>query len=263
MKISIITTTLNSAGVIADCMDSVNNQSFTDIEHIIVDGGSTDQTLDLVRSKTNHVIKIVSEQDQGIYDALNKGVRLASGDIIGLLHSDDAFGSLQTLQHIADLFKSLPASFGERKQVDVTYGDLVFVDRQNVNKIVRYWLSKPFKSGLLKKGWMPPHPTVFMRRAVYEKHGFFNTSLKCSADYDYILRVFSDDTLSFYYIPEVVTRMRMGGISTGGIKQIINKKLEDFWVLKHNNLPFPLWILIVKNVSKISQLIFRRSQHTQ
>ncbi|HJZ39242.1 MAG TPA: glycosyltransferase family 2 protein [Bacteroidales bacterium] len=261
MKISIITPTFNSAGVITDCIESVYSQTFHNIEHIIVDGGSTDLTLDCVRSKANRVVKIVSEPDKGIYDALNKGIRLASGDIIGILHSDDTFGSVQTLQHIAESFGPSLAIPEGQKPVDVVYGNLVFVDQLHVNKIVRYWVSKPFNPSLLRKGWMPPHPTVFMRREVYVKHGLFNMNLKCAADYDYLLRVFNDDTLGFFYLPEVITRMRMGGISTKGLKYIINKKIEDFWVLKNNRMPFPCWILLAKNVSKIPQLIFKKSHY--
>lgn len=262
MKITIITVCYNSADFIKECIESVLNQTYTDIEYIIIDGNSTDGTKQIIQHYGDKITRFISEPDRGLYNAINKGIRLVNGDIIGFLHSDDTFASTLTLQHIANFFLSSAVTPGSQKRVDVAYGDLVFVDNKNANKIVRYWVSRPFKPSLLRKGWMPAHPTVFMRREVYEKHGLFNTNLKCAADYDYILRVFSDDTLGLCYLPEVITRMRMGGISTGGIRQLINKKLEDFWVLKHNNMPFPLWILVVKNVSKIPQLIFKRSQNT-
>jgi glycosyltransferase len=125
------------------------------------------------------------------------------------------------------------------------------------NQPVRYWESKPFKNGLLEKGWAPPHPTLFLHKRVYQKHRLFDTRFKIAGDYDFILRIFSDTDLTFCYLPEVITNMRIGGASTGGIKNLINKKKEDYWVLKKNKMPYPLWILLVKNVSKISQLFFR------
>jgi glycosyltransferase len=124
--------------------------------------------------------------------------------------------------------------------------------------VIRYWKSRPFKPGLLNRGWMPAHPTVFMRREVYEKHGLYNINLKCASDYDYMLRVFRDQSLTFCYLPEVITKMRRGGVSTGGLKNLINKRIEDYRVLKNNKMRFPLWILFAKNISKIPQLIFRK-----
>lgn len=248
MKISIISATYNSTKNICDCMQSVADQYYPYIEHIVVDGGSTDGTMEIAKSSPS-VSKTISEPDQGIYDALNKGIKLATGEVIGFLHSDDLFNSSETLQHIAEAFAD--------KNVSVVYGDLVFIEQQNKDKIARYWKSQPFKPELLNHGWMPPHPTVFMRKEVYEKHGLFNINLKCSADYDYILRVFRDPTLKIVYLPEIITKMRMGGMSTGGLKNLINKKKEDYWVLKQNKIPHPLWTLGCKNFSKIPQLIFK------
>lgn len=254
MKISIITATFNSIKHLHDVIESIRQQPYNIIEYIVIDGGSTDGTVEyLVQSKL--ISQIISEPDKGIYDALNKGILLATGDIIGFLHSDDLLASPQTLENIAKAFAT--PSPVTRKKPDVVHGDLVFVDQQDTSKIVRYWKSQGFKPHLLLRGWMPPHPTVFMRREVYEKHGLFNINLKCAADYDYILRVFRDKSLTITYIPEVITKMRIGGMSTGGIKNIINKKKEDFWVLKQNKMPFPLWVLLAKNFSKITQLIFK------
>lgn len=256
MKISIITATFNSASSIAECIHSVNTQSFKNIEHIIIDGSSTDHTLEIIKNTPSRITKIVSEPDKGIYDALNKGINIATGELIGFLHSDDWFASPDTIANIARAFATPTAE--NDKLPDIVYGDLVFVDQQDPNKVVRYWKSQPFAPHLLLRGWMPPHPTVFMRREVYEKHGRFNIHLKCAADYDYILRVFRDQTLTKIYLPEVITQMRMGGMSTGGLKNLINKKKEDYWVLKNNQMPNPLWILLAKNISKIPQLIFKK-----
>jgi glycosyltransferase len=263
MRLTVITATYNSFQHIHDVLESIRQQSYSNIEYIVIDGGSTDKTIECIK-QSNLVSQIVSEPDKGIYDALNKGIRLATGDIIGFLHSDDMFASSQTLQNIVTAFNSPSiepsnSSKGiEQKRIDVVYGDLVFVDKQDTSKVVRYWKSQPFNHRLLQRGWMPAHPTIFMRRKVYEKHGIFDISLKCAADYDFILRVFKDQTLVKYYLPEVITKMRVGGMSTSGIKNIINKKKEDYLVLKNNKMSFPLWILLAKNISKIPQLIFKK-----
>lgn len=284
MKVSIITATYNSIQHLPDVIESIRQQTYPNIEYIVIDGGSTDGTVEYLK-QSNLVSQIISEPDNGIYDALNKGIQLATGDIIGFLHSDDILASPQTLENIVRAFSTtsqvgkeddsltgnddwtnLPPTGGIKgglygrgqEGTSVVFGDLVFVEQQDTNKIVRYWKSQSFKPDLLQRGWMPPHPTIFMRHEVYAKHGLFNINLKCSADYDYILRVFQDQSLTITYLPEVITKMRMGGMSTGGLKQLINKKKEDYWVLKHNKMPFPLWILLAKNFSKIPQLIFKK-----
>ena len=255
MKISIITATYDSIQHLPDVISCIGQQTYPNIEYIVIDGGSTDGTVEYLK-QSKLVSQIISEPDKGIYDALNKGIQLATGEIIGFLHSDDVLASPQTLENIAKVFLTVSPATG--KMPDVVHGDLVFVDQNNTNKIVRYWKSQSFKPGLLERGWMPPHPTIFIRKEVYEKYGFFNINLKCAADYDYILRVFQDKTLTITYLPEVITKMRMGGMSTGGFKNLINKKKEDYWVLKNNKMPYPLWILLAKNVSKIPQLFFRK-----
>ena len=255
MKISIITATNNSNKHIFKVLDCIQQQTYSDIEYLVIDGNSIDGTLDILQ-KSDLISHLVSEPDRGIYDALNKGINIATGELIGFLHSDDWFASPDTIANIVRAFATPTAENG--KLPDIVYGDLVFVDQQDTNKVVRYWKSQPFAPYLLHRGWMPPHPTVFMRREVYEKHGRFNINLKCAADYDYILRVFRDQTLTKTYLPEVITQMRMGGMSTGGLKNLINKKKEDYWVLKNNRMPNPLWILFAKNISKIPQLIFKK-----
>jgi glycosyltransferase len=256
MKISLITATLNSIQHLPPVIESIRQQTYPNIEYIVIDGGSTDGTVEFL-SQCEVVTKIVSEKDKGIYDALNKGIQLATGDIIGFLHSADLLASPNTLEHIAEAFSNSSHKGGGREGA-VVYGDLIFVDQHDTSKVIRYWKSRSFKPGLLNQGWMPAHPTVFMHREVYAKHGFYNNDLKCSSDYDYMLRVFRDQSLTFCYLPEVITKMRRGGISTGGLKNLINKRKEDYWVLKNNQMPFPLWVLFAKNISKIPQLIFRK-----
>ena len=265
MKISIITATFNSASTLAGCILSVNNQNHQDIEHIIVDGASKDNTIEIIRITPNRSAQVISEPDKGIYDALNKGIKHSTGDIIGFLHSDDMLASPQTLQNIVAAFSSShPSEKGRsandinKEQVDVLYGDLVYVDKDNPEKIIRYWKSQPFHPSLLERGWMPAHPTVFMRREVYEKHGFFDLSIKIAADYDYLLRVFSDPTLRFVYLPEVITKMRLGGISNRGFKNMVHKSKEDYQAILKNKMPFPIWVLFIKIVSKIPQYFGNR-----
>ncbi len=255
MKVSIITATFNSIKHLPDVLESIGKQSYSNIEHIVIDGGSKDGTVEYIRN-SKFPVRMVSEPDKGIYDALNKGINLATGDVIGFLHSDDVLASSQTISNIVAAFTSPLRS--DKEGVSMVYGDLVFVDKQDVNKVVRYWKSRPYKHGLLQRGWMPPHPTLFIRREVYKKHGLYDISLKCAADYDLIIRVFRDPTLNTVYLREVITKMRMGGMSTGGMKNILNKMKEDHWILKSNKMTFPLFTLFAKNISKVPQLIFRK-----
>lgn len=255
MKISIITATYNSLKYISWALDSISNQSYKNLEWIVIDGGSTDGTLEFLQ-KSKHISRLISEPDQGIYGALNKGIRVSSGDIIGFLHSDDFYASPDILQKIADLFLEHSPTENFR-EVTAVYGNLAFVKPDNINRITRFWKSKAFSPELLNKGWMPPHPTVFMKREVFEKHGLFDPNLKCSADYDFILRVFCDSNYNFVYLPEIITKMRMGGKSTKGIRNLYVKTKEDYWVIKTNQMPHPLWTLLYKNISKIPQLFVK------
>jgi glycosyltransferase len=196
------------------------------------------------------VAKIISEPDHGIYDALNKGIKLATGDIIGFLHADDLLGSENTLKNIAGVFQS-------NKNIDGIYGNLLFVNTLNTNKVLRTWHSKPFHHKNVKYGWMPPHPTLFLRKEVYEKHGLFDTSFRIAGDYDFMLRVMKDKEINLHYIPEVITRMRVGGASTGSVKGIIKKSREDIRALRNNGFKFPLTVLAAKNLRKLPQLLKR------
>ena len=212
-----------------------------------MDGGSTDKTMEIVKSFSS-VTKSISEPDNGIYDALNKGIQMATGDVIGFVHSDDLLGSPDTIKKIAELFQSTGA--------DGVYGNLVFIN--NENKIVRTWLSKPFNRNNVKHGWMPPHPTLFLKKEVYQKHGLFNTSFKISGDYDFMLRIMLDKEIKLAYLPEVITRMKVGGASTGSTNDILRKKMEDIRALRNNGLPNPLLILATKNLRKLPQLFKRK-----
>lgn len=251
LKVSIITATYNSQSYIESSIKSVINQNYENIELLIIDGNSTDNTLEIIKNidnKNNVDLKIISEQDNGIYDALNKGVNLAIGDIIGFVHSDDILASNSILSDVVNVF--------EKEGVDGVYGDLDYVEKENTNKVVRAWRSCDFDESLLKKGWMPAHPTLFLKKEVYQKHGDFNLKYKIAADYDFMLRIFKDDDLSFSYINKVFTKMRIGGASNKSIKNIIDKTKEDFSVIRNNNAG-GVEAIINKNVSKIKQFFVR------
>ena len=244
IKISIITVCYNSAATIEDTIKSVQCQTHKNIEYIVVDGGSKDTTLDIVNKYKEIVSKSVSESDKGLYDAMNKGVNIATGEVIGFVHSDDILADNQIVSTLANLF--------EKENLDGVYGDLQYVDKNNIGKIIRYWKSTNFNSSLLKKGWMPAHPTLFLKRGVYKKHGDFDLSFKIAADYDFMLRVLKDQSLKFSYLPEVITKMRVGGASNRSLKNIFKKTKEDYRAICLNNVGGFI-TLILKNTSKVKQ----------
>jgi glycosyltransferase len=251
MKVSVITISLNSAKTITDCISSVDTQTYRNIEQIIIDGGSTDGTVEIVQNSKGSISSFLSEPDKGIYDALNKGLELATGEIIGILHSDDYFASDDTISRIVEKF-----SEEGNKKTDGVYGDLVYVHTDHNEKICRYWKSSRFKYEELKKGWMPPHNTLFLRKEVYKKHGNFDTSYKIASDIDLMLKVFSDKTLHFEYLPEVITKMRVGGISNNPANFLLKNK-EYLEVIKRNNVG-GYSTLFRKLLSKVSQYLVRR-----
>jgi glycosyltransferase involved in cell wall biosynthesis len=219
MKISIITVALNSAEYFETCIQSVINQDYTDIEHIVVDGGSTDGTLDIIKKYDDKITKWISEPDRGIYDAMNKGISMATGVVVGILNSDDFYSSNNILTIVADEFTS--------QDRDSIFADLVYVKRDNPAVVVRYYQSSNFHPNKFAYGWMPAHPTFFVKRCCYEKYGQFKTDYKIAADYELLVRFLSKHKLSFSYIPQVIIKMREGGISTKNIKSnwILNNEI--------------------------------------
>lgn len=247
MKISIITATYNSAKTLEVCLDSVLNQTYKNIEYIIIDGKSSDDTLDIVKFKAEKHTNIVwvSENDKGIYDALNKGVSKATGDVIGFVHSDDFLADNSIIENIANVFNA--------QKVDGVYGNLNYVKFDNVNRIVRNWTSQPFHAKILKRGWMPAHPTLFLKKKVYNACGKFNIDYRISADYDFILRIFSQSNYKFYYLPMTITKMRVGGESNRSLKNLILKTTEDYRAARSNGIEHPFVAVGLKNLSKIPQ----------
>jgi glycosyltransferase len=244
LKVSIITATWNSEATIKFALGSVREQNYLNIEHIIIDGQSSDSTLNLIENYGSKTVKVVSEADNGIYDALNKGLNLASGDIVGFLHSDDVFSNNHVISDLVDAFKN--------SEIDAVYGDLEYVSYNNPETIIRYWKSKNFAFSELKRGWMPPHPTFFMKADNYHKFGGFNTKYKISSDYDHLLRCFLTKDFNAYYLPSVITKMRLGGLSNRSIKNILLKMFEDFSIMRQHGI-FPLTALLGKNLSKLIQ----------
>ncbi len=249
MKISIITVVWNNASTIKDAIDSVLSQTYQDIEYIIVDGASTDGTVEIVQSYGNKVSKFISEKDKGLYDAMNKGIALATGDIVGILNSDDFYIDKFVIEKIA---KEL-----EEKQVDSVYADLVFVKPENLDKVVRYYDSSYFSTSKFAYGWMPAHPTFFVKRDIYKNYGVFKTDYKIAADYELLTRFLAKNKISYSYIKEPIVKMRIGGASTSGIKSnyILNK--EIIRACKENGIYTNLLMVLSKYPKKILGLFKR------
>jgi glycosyltransferase involved in cell wall biosynthesis len=240
-----IITTYNSAKTIKQTIDSLLAQTFKNFEILIIDGLSTDDTIKIIKSYNDSRINVYSETDKGIYDALNKGIYRSIGGIIGFLHSDDTFYNDNVLSDIYNSFDS---------QIDGVYGDLNYVSADNQNIIIRNWVSDNFNPEMLKKGWMPPHPTLFLKNKVYEKHGNFKTEYSISSDYDFILRIFKDEELCFKYLNKKLVNMKIGGSSNKSLNKILIKLREDYKIIKSNGIG-NLCTLISKNFTKISQFL--------
>ncbi len=243
--ISIITVVRNNKEFIEDAINSVLSQSYPHIEHIIIDGGSTDGTLDIIKKYDKKISKWISELDYGTFDALNKGIKMSSGDVIGFLHSDDLFADGKVIEKIADKFTS--------PDINILYSDLVYVSKRNINKIIRRWKAGRFSKEALKFGWMPPHPTMFVRKSLYNKTGLFDTDLKIASDYDMILRLLKSNPGTIVYIEEVFIRMRLGGKSNKRLNDIFRKSKEDYIILKRNEFVLPVFTLLCKNFRKLIQ----------
>ncbi len=251
MKISIVTAVLNSVGTIADAISSVQSQSNNDVEHVIQDGGSNDGTLDVIKGFENSMTHLVSERDKGIYDAINKGISRATGEVVGLMHSDDFFAHDGVLERVAQAFQD--------PQIDGVYGDLDYVSAIDTNKVVRHWRSGPYRRELLSRGWMPPHPTLYLRREVFEKWGLYDPEFQISADYDAMLRYLWTGNARLAYLPEVLVKMRVGGESNRSLGRIARKSREDYLALRRNGVG-GFATLVRKNTNKLKQFIVRESQ---
>jgi len=248
MKISVITATYNSAVTVEETLTCIREQDHPDIEHIIVDGGSTDTTLDIVR-RFPHVSRVVSEKDKGIYDAMNKGIGLSTGSVIGILNSDDIYTDRGVLSAVADAFRD-PA-------IMTVYADLQYVYPDDINRIQRTWRSGGFKKKNFYFGWMPPHPTFFVRREVYDQAGLFNLDLRSAADYELMLRILLKKGISTYYLQRVIVKMRAGGMSNVTLGNRLRANQEDRLAWKLNGLRPYFFTLYLKPLRKIHQFIIK------
>jgi glycosyltransferase len=248
-RISIITVTYNASNHLRDCLDSVCEQNI-DVEHILIDGASTDGTLKILGAYQHQLAHVISEKDEGMYDAVNKGIGLATGDVIGILNADDFYSSNNTLSKVADAFSD--------EDVDAVYGDLVYVDRYNTEKLVRAWRSGEYQPGKFYQGWMPPHPAFFVRRRMYEQYGLFNPELGTAADYELMLRMLLRHGIRAAYIPEVLVKMRSGGMSNQSLKNRLKANRMDRKAWAVNDLsPYP-WTLWMKPVRKVGQWVNKK-----
>lgn len=247
MRVSIITVVLNNVKYIKDCIESITSQTYGDIEYIIIDGGSQDGTLDVINQYKNKISRTVSGKDNGPYDALNKGLKLATGDVIGFLHSDDFYANNRVIEKVVEVFKNTSA--------DSLYGSLVYVKKDNPKEIIRFWKGEKASLKKIKYGWMPPHPTFFVKKEIYDRYGGLDTDFKISADYELILRLLYQHRVSTYFMPEVMVRMRMGGLSNRRLKYIITKTMEDYKSCRMHGLGIST--VIFKNIIKLPQFLMK------
>lgn len=245
MKVSIITVTYNSEKYIVDCITSVRNQTYGKIEHIIIDGKSTDNTIELIKKNEKHLSHWVSETDRGMYDAINKGIKLATGDIIGVLNSDDILASPDVILNIVTCFRHTGK--------DAIYGDLVYVDPLNTSKVNRYWKGLTYKRFRFNYGWMPAHPTFYIRRKLIDQFGGYENHYFTAADYEFMARYLYLHKISAFYLPRLIVKMRNGGISNTTILSRLRANRRDYLAMRHNKIPFAFLVSILKPLIKIPQ----------
>lgn len=248
LKISVVTAVFNNRETIGAAIESALSQVGVEVELIVIDGGSSDGTLEVLRGYGDRLAVLVSEPDRGIYDALNKGIQRATGDVVGFLHSDDLFADETVLARIAAAFVASGAG--------AVYGDLQYVRKDDPNVVVRYWQAGEFSQSRLGWGWMPPHPTFYVRRSVYERLGTFDLRYRIAADYDTVLRFLGRGNVRADYIPEVLVKMRLGGTSNRSFANIVRKSQEDYLALRRNGVGV-VGALVWKNLSKVKQFFVR------
>tara|TARA_B100001287_G_C22653282_1_gene516326 strand:+ start:904 stop:1641 length:738 start_codon:yes stop_codon:yes gene_type:complete len=243
-RISIITISFNSENSISDTFYSVKSQSYNQYEYLLIDGASKDGTLN-VANKQDHISKIISEPDKGIYDAMNKGIKNSTGDIIGFLNSDDTFNDENSLQHIVNAFD---------KNTDCVFGDLVFTDKNE--NIMRVWKGSEFKKGAFNKGWMPAHPTFYCRRSIYEKLGLYDDSFKIAGDFELMIRFLEKNNIRSKYVPLTLVNMKVGGVSNNRIKSKLDILREEFRAFDQNNIQVNKLSYILYKAKKIKEFKF-------
>ncbi|AAZ97827.1 conserved hypothetical protein [Thiobacillus denitrificans ATCC 25259] len=249
MKISTITVAFNAAGTIADTLKSVAAQTLSDVEHIVVDGASTDGTLDVICRHAGRVARVISEPDAGIYDAMNKGLRLATGDVVGFLNADDVYADAGVLARVSAIM--------DTEKLDALFGDAEFVNSSRPDRPTRRYRSDRFRPERIAWGWMPAHPALFLRRELYERFGIFRTDYRIAGDFELVARMFHGDTLWYRHVPEVLVRMRTGGISTGGWRNTLQLNREVLRACRENGIPTNLPKILSKYPAKLLEFLHR------
>jgi len=251
MKVSIVTVCLNSAETIENTINSVLCQDYRDIEYIVVDGGSTDGTLDIINRYKNNIARIVSESDSGIYDAMNKGIKSSTADIIAILNSDDVYTDQTIVGEIVE--------FIQGNSLDAAYGDLVYIGRNSADHIKRFWKAGKYKKGAFSYGWVLPHPTFFCRKNIFERFGYFNDKLQVAADFELLLRFVEKHQIKIGYLPKVIVKMRKGG-RANVLRGIIRGNLEIIRSFRRNSVHLSPWFFLYRPIAKILQLFARPGQ---
>jgi glycosyltransferase involved in cell wall biosynthesis len=249
VKVSIITVVYNAEKTIRDCIESVLGQSYKPLEYVIIDGGSTDSTMEIINSYSSRISRVLSEPDEGIYDAMNKGIGLATGELVGLLNSDDLYAYPEA---VADLVAAL-----QHNQADAVYGDLLYVKPDNLNQVTRRWVAGSYRHGMFSWGWMPPHPTFIIKRDWYLRYGNFRKDLGSAADYELMLRMIHKHRARLSYLPRVVVKMRTGGVSNSSVSNRLRANQLDRTAWSVNGLEPNFFTLYLKPLRKIVQFIIR------
>ena len=250
MKVSIITVVLNNESCIEACINSVLEQDYRNIEYIVIDGGSTDGTIDIIRKHDEYISKWISGRDDGIYDAMNKGIELASGDLVGFINADDIYNDIGVIGNVVAVMRD--------SSVDGCYSDLVYVDREHLFKVVRYWRSRQYEPGLFTKGWVPAHPTFFVRREILNQYGGFDLRYKLAADFELMARLLEYHRIRSIYVPKIFVRMRVGGATNISIANIIKQNFEIFHACKKNNIKISLpFFFLQKIIIRLHQFYSR------
>lgn len=250
MKVSVITVSYNSMPTIGDAILSVASQSYRNREHIIIDGGSTDGTEAVIRRNAEKNSRLVIEPDDGIYDAMNKGIALSSGDVIGFLNADDVYANEHVIGRVAEVLSD--------PSLDSCYADLIYVDSNDLSRVVRYWKSCEYTDGLFGRGWCPPHPTFFVKKSIYESFGCFDLSYPIGNDVELMMRFLARHKISSSYIPELFVKMRTGGVSNRSFLNIIKQNIQILKAAKRNNVPVsPFIFLFSKIFSRAYQFNFK------
>jgi glycosyltransferase involved in cell wall biosynthesis len=245
MKVSIITVVLNCVDYIDSCIDSVIAQDYQNLEYIIIDGGSADGTMEVIKKYQDKINYVISEVDNGMYDALNRGISVASGELIGILNADDQLAESNVISAIVNCFKE--------NECDAVYGNLNYVKRNNADQIVRRWKSEPFKSTKFKYGWAPAHPTLYIKRELYLSLGMYAQTFGSCSDYELILRIFYKNRATAVFLNKLIVIMRTGGMSNGSLKKIIHSLTNDYKALVQLEIAHPLLVLFLKKVRKLNQ----------